>query len=481
MKKVVFLLIASLFLVITACNKERIEKVNPDDITVNLNKAELQQRIELLNYQVTLNSFKADALDPDPTPAPELWAVVQIIPAQVTFTNYNWEHPTDPTITRITATNIAPLLGDVFLVAADPATTDYAGQTLSMTGVETAANNGHKYAYFTSHIRDGVYGGEIFVVRYDDDDTDLLEAEVSIFDNTADYNDLTIESNSTLWVAGDNNARGAIVRYVTLDELHALYELGSDEDQATDFTMTKYNMPLLGPSGNSVTIFNDQLWVVAGGHNYGALAVMDRNDDSQLFARTDVTHAKHFHMANTSNGMGYYGAFLYGDGNYDNDNANLRVFNTANGPFSYDSYTVAADVTEWGKNAINVDEDALGDFYVYLAMGADGIVKVDASTGLTVDSYNGLDTYGGNGLANGLVVHGEYLYVAWGASGLVIFDKNDLSTPVGQWNGIGSCNYVAVDVADPLKTPVPSTPEMNDLLWVGNGVGGMIMLKFVEL
>lgn len=495
MRKIVFLLIASFALVFTACNKEKIDKVNPDDLVINLNKAELQQRIEMLNFPVTFNNFKASA---DATPFPELWAIARILPATLDIHVWHWEHPTAPApaTDRVTYSDVAPVVGTVTFVAKnmggvfplDINEVVLPNQTQSMTGAGLLKDGAEYFAYFTSHIRGEVYGGEIFVVEYDNtlagDAFPALAAQGSIFDLTADYNDLTIDTHADrLWVAGDNNARGAIVRYATIIGAGGLNDLVTRNDQAASlptFTMSKYNMPMLGPSGNSVTIppahpgtlntqEENQIWVVAGGTTYGGLVVMDKYDDTRLFTRTDVATAKHFDIGETVPGSsGSYGAFLYGAG----ANSKLRVFNTSIGPFqTHATYTLAGvDVTPEGKNAIDVDDvDGVlgGDVFIYCAMGDDGVYKVNAATGATT-SFNGMDTYGGTGLANGLVVHGDYVYVAWGASGLVILNKNTLAL-VGQYNGIGSANYVAVDTSGP-----------EPILWLGSGTGGMLMLKFVD-
>lgn len=504
MRKIVFLLIASFALVFTACNKDKIDKVNPADLEVNLNKAELQTRIEMLNFPVVFNNLKASA---DVTPIPELWAVARILPALRTYTVYHWTNTHNAVVyDRTTATNSAPTVTTIAapgfpsiqlpLVAAVPASTTYTNQTMSLTGAGLATSGPNTYAIFTSHVRGDVYGGEIFTAIYDNDDDDSFEAEFSVFDNTADYNDLTVELNTTLWMVGDNNARGAIVRKVSVADLAAL---AADEMQATDFTLTNYNMPILGPSGNSITVpkangstttaEENQLWVVAGGTSYGGLVVMDKNDHTRLFTRMDRTHAKHFDMGEFSHGSGNYGAFLWGDGNFANNTANLRIFNTSSGPFSYKDFTVPADVTFEGKNAIDVSSDGTPEAVnanqsLYMAMGADGVLKVNLTgiyaaaaappavtalaLGPNVTKFNGVDTFGGNGLANGLVVHGAYVYVAWGASGLIILDKATM-TMVGQYNGIGSCNYVAVD-----------TSGAETIIWAGFGTGGMVMLKFVN-
>ncbi len=540
MKKIVFLLIASLSLAFMACNKEKINKVNPDDITVNLNKAELQERIEIMNYPVTLNTFKVSG--PIQTPVPELWAIARILPGKRTYSVFHWYDP-NSSVVRTTATNVAPLYTPPATPGNPSNTTPFylsadnsfggpgtffaneeliAGQTLSMTaaglrydGAATPPWASSNYAYFTSHVRGDVYGGEIFVVHYLDinsvDNDAAIQAEASIFDNTADYNDLTIDhtdgpGNVKLWIAGDNNARGAIIRNVKLFDLESLFfpstVIGPEAQQKGIVgLLNEYHMPILGPSGNSVTIPQDdpittstdesqQLWVVAGGTSYGGLVVMDKDDDTRLYTRTDAPMAKHFDMCETPNTSGSYGAFLYGNGFNDGDGSKLRIFNTSIGPYRYKEFDIDAEVTFEGKNAIDVDETkdlnplTQDGFFVYMAMGKDGILKVAAQNpgeGTVVDSYNlnygpnfGDDsTYGGNGLANGLVVHGNYVYVAWGASGLLIFDKNDLAQgPIGQYNGIGSCNYVAVDTRP---------PSNDDILFAGFGTGGIVMLKFANV
>jgi len=207
MRKLIFLFIATLaVLAFPACNKAKIDKVDPGDISVNLNKAELQQRIIPLNYQVTFNSFKSGA---DVTPAPELWAIAQIIPDTRTYETYTWVASG-----LTTATTVNP---DPINFPGDTYNTNSFTETLSITGAGTYydATLGWNYAYFTSHVRDSVYGGEVFAVRYYNnagvDDASALHAEASIFDNTADYNDLTIDApEHKLWVVGDNNARGAL-------------------------------------------------------------------------------------------------------------------------------------------------------------------------------------------------------------------------------------------------------------------------------
>jgi hypothetical protein len=480
MKKNILLVLTIVLAVsFSACNKEKINKVNPDNLVLNLNKAELQERITPLNFKVDFANLKSGPT----TTSPELWAVAQIAAGTIQIIEYNWTY-TYPNPMLFSDGSVNPLQGTTVTqtnqdpkapVAEDGTNYTLASQStigtfpLSVTGAGALGGK----AYFSSHIRGGEYGGEIFIVDYDYNDLDGTEIAAlgTITDNSADYNDLTIDAvDGDLWLAGDNRQRGAIVRYAALTDLTVAVSASSSNAAYAPVPLYVFGTPLLGPSGNSVSIHGDQLWFVAGGQSYGGLLVMNK-DVETLYTRTDKTNAKHFDMAEDIDGSGYFGAFLWGDDNFTNDNANLRIFNTSNGPFSYTDYTVAADVTPYGKNAIDVDFNSSNSF-VFLAMGEDGVFRID-DAGVQTHSFNAMPpTYGGeDGLANGLVVHGDYVYVAWGAHGLVVLDKADLSF-VGQWNGIGSCNYVAVDT---------SHADTNTaIMWVGNGTGGMVLLKFVD-
>jgi len=500
-----FFVTLSIAIIFTACNKERIVKINPADISVITDKAELQKRISTIEPG-TINSFKAvNAL-----PITFIGKIEPIVNSII----YHWIDNTTTPATRLnTLLNVNP--GGSY-VAGIPSFTDLTGEEFSITGAGLFQDGADRYAYFTSHIRGATFGGEVFVVKYDDDNTfgevgPILEAEVSVYDHAADYNDLTIENVAIpkLWVSGDNNARGAVSRYATLADMATLWNNGNGPDThqgiSSDFSMTEFPLPVFGPSGNSSTLFGNQFWFVAGGTSAGGLVVMDKTDllNPTLTSRTDVANAKHFDIGEFSNGVGNYGSFLWGDNNFANDNANLRIFYGLPN-IAYKDFALPADVTLYGKNAIDIDADGTLSTInqsLFLAMGADGVLKVDvdavysagaASPAVTnlfvgvpgddgiytddVVQYNDHAVIGASGLANGLVVVGNYVYVAWGAAGLVILNKSDLSFEA-QYNDnsviAGSCNYVSVDNNN---TPTNYT---DDILWVGFGTGGIAMFKTI--
>lgn len=510
MRKIILLLIVGFAVSFTACNKidfNKNKKVNPSDITVIGDKAELQKRITMVNEPITFNSFKSSSVANNITflgviaPIPNFTIIYHWVKTDILLgipEYYNTLNSALPVVTGYT------------FAAATPATTDLSGNEFSITGVGLDPAN--SMAYFTSHIRGSKFGGEVFAVSYTGGATPaFLSAEFSIFDYSADYNDLTIDldagnspSNPKLWVAGDNNARGAIVRSA---ELGLLNLMTVDLQQNVDGVVTPmvdFPMPIMGPSGNSVTIHGNELWFVSGGTDFnnaeeGGLFLYDKTaPGADPIASKLEYHAKHFDMGefeNSSPGE-YNGAFLWGNGSYGDNKSNLRIFNTSTGggsPFNYSwiDYEIDADVTLYGKNAIDVDgPDSGGTQYVYCAMGADGVIKVATVTnspeiaGDIVDFYkiSAAALLDGTGLANGLVVFGDYVYVAYGASGLVVFNKNDLSSgPVAQFDMDlvvtptvaaayqGSCNYVAID-----ENGATSSGDLA-ILWVGFGTGGMAM------
>ncbi|MBN1649958.1 MAG: hypothetical protein JW857_01445, partial [Bacteroidales bacterium] len=450
----------------------------------------------LVNEPITFTTFKGTSAQYDLT-------FVGVIAPIPTFAEvFHWiktDIVTGVPVYYNTLTPGTPVAAGYIFAAAAPASTDLTGKEFSITGAGLDPTN--DMAYFTSHIRGSDFGGEVFAVSYTDGATPALGAEFSIFDQSADYNDLTMDLvDDNLWVAGDNNARGAIARYASLTGLNAM---AADLQQGLDdYTtpMIDFPMPIMGPSGNSVTIFGDELWFVSGGTSsaaaQGGLFLYDKTTPGAVPIASKFEYdAKHFDMGefeNTSPGE-YNGAFLWGNGSYGDNEANLRVFNTSTAapPFGYSfvDYTVDADVTLYGKNAIDVDGIVSGAQFVYCAMGADGIIKVATqpsaapvyAAGDVVDRYKLSDAapLDGTGLANGLVVYEDLVYVAYGASGLVVFDKNDLAAgPVSQFNMDlvvvpsvpdayqGSCNYVAID---------ENVGESHAILWVGFGTGGMAM------
>jgi hypothetical protein len=158
----------------------------------------------------------------------------------------------------------------------------------------------------------------------------------------------------------------------------------------------------------------------------------------------ELSNAKHF------DATGDWGVLLYGVGF---NESNLVVWDMENLYAPVAEYTIPYDVTPNGKNAVDVNHD-----FAYLAMGNDGVVKVDLTDGSVVNRFD----YDNGGFCNGVTVDWRYIYVAYGADGLFVLDKDTFEV-LGNWDFDGSCNYVK---------------KVGDYLYLANGDDdGIIILK----
>lgn len=501
MRKIILLLIVGFAVSFTACNKidfNKNNKVNPSDIIVITDKAELQKRITNYNEVVTFNNLKSTSA------FTKKFTLKALVTPSTSKEVFHWLRTYDIDGSQSwynTLTPVIPTEADYTFTPLIPASTKIPVGDFSITG---AAMFGTK-AYFTSHINGSGIGGEVLVVDFATSPT----VEVSIFDFSGDYNDLTIDLDVNgspaapkLWVAGDNK-KGAMLRYSPLTDIDALYGIGVDDAQdvvGNIYSMTEFPVsPTLGVSGNSVTVQGDSVYFVAGGSAKGSLSVYSKATGTLTGKSADYKFAKHFDLGEMNTGSGLFSAFLYDNtGSFGDDKSTLRVYNSSLNNYLANGveYDLDYDVTYVGKNGIDIDGDNNNstEQFAYCAMGGDGIIKVALApvtyktvnypAGAVVDEYqiSANAPLDGNGLANSLVVDGIYVYVAYGASGLLVFDKYDLAAgPIGQFNSEllvnntgtsspgayqGSCNYVSVDGA---------------ILWVGFGTGGMVKFKMKDI
>lgn len=200
---------------------------------------------------------------------------------------------------------------------------------------------------------------------------------------------------------------------------------------------------LYGYSANSVTyVSNQTIWLSKG--SKGGLSVFRDYDIEDVKLDMEVSNAKHFDAA------GEYGVLLYGVGF---NESVLRVWDMHNLYDDYIEYTIPYDVTSLGKNSVDVNDN-----FAYLAMGNDGIVKVDLSNGEVIHQFD----YENGGFANGVYVGLDNVYAAYGGHGLFILDKETFEV-LGNWDFDGSCNYVK---------------KIGDYLYLANGdESGLIVLR----
>jgi hypothetical protein len=378
MKKIILLLIVALAVTFTACDKTNSDSDAVRSFQKTTDLAALSQRLQVVNEPIQWTGLKSSTLSP------------------VSY-------------------NLAWTLQSLVLGGTD---------TLSASCVEVDGN----YCYVGFHNYGPSFGGEIATVAVSG--PTLFQSDVDPF---ADYNDMEIDRfKANLWVAGENNGRGAIILQVPLTPT------------GVPTVGPVLEMPIYGASGNSITYVTNlaytELWVSSG--RTGGLLVLDATAPSNILYQADLANAKQF------DATGDYGVLLYG---VSATESKIRVFDIAH-VYNYIEYSIPFSVTTLGKNAVDISQE-----YVYLAMGADGVVKVNMLTGAVVAVFD----FNGFGLANGVKVDGTYVYVANGADGFFLLDKVDLSV-VGHWDGIGSCNYV--DVQD-------------GVVYLANGVGGLYVLE----
>lgn len=322
------------------------------------------------------------------------------------------------------------------------------GYTLSATGVDARTQGNKSRVFLSFHTRGEEYGGEILILNNSNPDQPVILQ--SLTDHDADYNDITVgQEFLRVWVAGDRsvdasgytNTNGAVASKFWLNN-----------NKTFDQTPFFEEAPLLGYSGNSMTRVANagsscpsqaESWMTSGSN--GEVRVVIACDIAQNIAvhQRVVDNAKHFDYD------GNYGVLLRGI----NDTiCAIDVYDLTN-RYSYTTYLLPFDVTYLGKNGV----DVVGS-YAYLALGDDGVVKVDLSNGNVMNQY---DYPNGSGYANSVVATASNIYVANGSDGMVVLDSN--MTFLGRYDGGGSCNYI---------------DKVGSYLYVANGkTGGFMVIK----
>jgi hypothetical protein len=402
MRKNVLLLVVSLALVFTGCNKTK------TDIDSTARSLELNTDLTSLAERFT------------------------VVNEPIEWTNYVYKSTKASPVTFNEAWRLLP-----YIVGVD---------TLSASSVDVA--NG--VVYVGSHLNNykvapaEAWGGEIAAVT-----TGAFPALISsTYDPLVDYNDMEITSAdpNNLWIAGENNNRGAVV-------------LRMDITVPVPAPTPTLEMSIFGTSGNSVTAAGSDLWVSSATHPTaptvgGGLLAINRNFPAQTNHSFSVAQAKQF------DADGDHGVLLYGNSP---TQSYIRVYDMHN-LYSFVDYPLGGyDVTDLGKNAVDVSQG-----YAYLAMGDDGVLKVniDAANGPVGVVTDHFLNYG-KGFANGVKVDGTYVYVAYGQGGFYLLDKVDL-TAAGHWDTVYSCNYVGID---------PGEPTLTNHVYLANGRAGLICLE----
>lgn len=312
---------------------------------------------------------------------------------------------------------------------------DMYGVTLSATCVDGYGDK----AYVGWHSSGTEIYGELITVSMEIPGNPLMVQSASFIGQ--EFNDLEVKGNEgKLFVAGNANQNiggGSIG-----DNAAMCMSFDVDVDGYIGNYLNWENY-LPGYSANSITyVANQTLWVSKG--SQGGLTVFRDYDLNEIKLDMDVSNAKHF------DATGDWGVLLHGVGF---NESIIKVWDMTNLYAPVAEYTIPYDVTPQGKNAVDINGD-----YAYLAMGNDGVVKVDLTNGSVVNTFD----YENGAFCNGVTVDWRYIFAAYGADGLFVIDKETFEVK-GNFNYDGSCNYVK---------------KVGDYIYLANGdVDGMIVLR----
>ena len=426
MRKIILLLIVGLAVSFTACNKTKIES-GTDQYIKNPDPAALAQRFTEVNMPV------------------------------------QWSNTNKSTQLAMSATVIWNLQSMTASIALAGGTTYGSGDFLSASCVDEYDDGigGPSRIVVGFHDRGPEFFGNLVSLNFDYNATtpDLDE----IVTPYSDFNDLEVMDDA-LWTAGEGFIRGAEVNK---------FDFVAPTAPATAWVLAataSLELPIFGASANSIYYndITDDIWISSGsannGLNDGGLIVLDAlNPGADPVHKQIRDNAKHF-----DGEAGGFGLWLYANSP---TISTVHIYNMLN--YGFTSHDIGYAVTSLGKNAV----DVFGNV-AYLAMGADGVVRIDldgSDTGIGTVSAASVNSLTGEpnfyGLANGVKTDGIFVYVAHGADGLVVYDMdlNYQASWDGDFNGDqnnndGSCNYL--DIA-------PGSTATTATLYVAFGRGGM--------
>jgi hypothetical protein len=280
--------------------------------------------------------------------------------------------------------------------------------------------------------------GELITVSLEIPGTPLMVQSASFIGQ--EFNDLEVKgSEGKLFAAGEAEQKldGSSIG----DNAAMAISFDVDVDgYVGNYVNWEHYLP--GYSANSITyVANQTLWVSKG--SQGGLTVFRDYDLDEVKLDMELSNAKHF------DATGDWGVLLYGVG-FNESKLIVWDMNSLYAPVA--EYTIPYDVTPLGKNSVDIN----GDF-AYLAMGNDGVVKVDLTDGSVINTFD----YENGAFCNGVTVDWRYIFAAYGADGLFVLDKDTFEV-LGNFNYDGSCNYVK---------------KVGDYIYLANGkADGLVVL-----
>ena len=297
-------------------------------------------------------------------------------------------------------------------------------------------------------------------------DVTETQAQISswLMNQDFDFNHLIVDGNK-VYTTGDTEKYGATLGVITLGEdgNFGQYEMDTEgrEDVMSYYNLYKKTAGSRGTSGNCIIRDGDSFRIAS----YAGFQSFNVNDLSNA---TDIIttpgSAKHI-----AKGDGYIVTLNLNDKGVDAVEGTVNVYTTWGNPIA--TFTTGKMITPLdGKNVI-----AVNGGYIYIALGERGVGKY-SMTGELVANYSWIDDklesnpeYKGRPLANGLCVDDKYVYVANGAVGTLVFDKDLNYITRYNRNKKGEETYSANYVQ-----------KVGDLIYIAYGRNGISIVKMRE-
>lgn len=316
------------------------------------------------------------------------------------------------------------------------------GHILSATGVQIYNNR----AFVSYHTNDEFYGdapeGALRIIDVQNPYSPDLFAEA--FFNNAEFNGVEIQDN-TVYAVGGNKAGAHLV---TVD-------LINNEFPVEDLDLFKtYKLP--STSGKNAFVNGDNLWLVTGAQE-GGFFKLDINNNFDVIDQIYGNGSRSKYVAQN----GVYQAFFA----VEDTGARLHIANIDGSNSHVYTYPNLKQDIVTGKNVIAMD-----DQYVYVALSDKGVAKINLANGEVVNHFEpntyrvngtGPKVFRENGYTNGVAVNGCFLYLANGADGVIVLNKESFNV-VGYFKLDNSSNYVYAK---------------DDLLFVATGRSGLNIIK----
>lgn len=319
------------------------------------------------------------------------------------------------------------------------------GDNINLSATDVRILNGR--AYVSYHTNDEFYdntpNGALRIFDIQNHTAPSLISE-AIF-NKVEFNGIDIASDKLYAVGGDKD--GARLVETKL----------SDGTFITGDLSYFQTHKIPGVAAKNSFIYNNMLWLVSGGANGGffKLDPSSINYDVSETLYADGARSKYTVHNNRVQ------AFLA----IEEGGAYLRISNIDGSNVKEYRYSTLIQKINTGKNTMAIDDN-----YVYLALSDRGLAKIELATGKLIDEFKpntyriaaeSPKVFKENGLTNGVAVNDCFVFLANGADGVIVLEKDNFNV-VGSFKLAESANYVYVK---------------DGLLFVATGRNGLNIIK----